>query len=116
MKPHRYPLTRTTVRLKPGRRIRLPPRFLKYTGWRPGDVLLVRTDPGQLLWTRLPDERTWRIDRLRRRTGSTTEYESSCRSLRTLGDYLALKRERSRRRDAFERSSSPSDRGAASRR
>ena len=103
MKPHRCPPTRTTVRLKPGRLLRLPPRFLKYAGWRTGDVLLVQIENAHLVWTRLPDERTWRIDRLRRRTGSMADADAVCRRIRTFGDYLALRRERTGQTSFFER-------------
>ena len=60
-------------------------------------------EDGRLIWTGLPDEQTWRIDRLRRRTGSTADGDTTSRSIRTLGDFLALRRERPRRKDAFER-------------
>jgi len=103
MKPHRIPLTRTSVRLKPGRLLRLPPRFLKYAGWRPGDVLLVQLEDAHLVWTRLPDERTWRIDRLRRRTGSMADADAVCRRIRTFRDYLALRRERTGKTSFFDR-------------
>ena len=102
MKPHRCPPTRTTVRLKPGRLLRLPPRFLKYTGWRAGDVLLVQIENAHLVWTRLPDERTWRIDRLRRRTGSTADGDAASRRIRTFGDYLSLRRERTGQTKFFD--------------
>lgn len=103
MKPHRYPLTRNTVRLKPGRFIRLPPHFLKCAGWRPGDMLLVQVENDHLVWTRLPDERTWRIDRLRVRTGSTADGNAASRKIRTFGNYLALRRERTRQTSFFDR-------------
>jgi len=93
MKPHSYPPRRIVVRLKPGRIVRLPPCLLKYAGWRPGDVLLVRIEERCVIWTRLPDEWTWRIDRLRRRIGSTTDGHSASQWIRTFGDYLALRRD-----------------------
>ncbi len=102
MKPHRCPPTRTTVRLKPGRLLRLPPRFLKYAGWRTGDVLLVQIENAHLVWTRLPDERTWRIDRLRRRTGSTANSDAASRRIRTFGDFLGLRRERTGQTKFFD--------------
>ena len=98
MKPYRTPLTRTTLRLKPGGILRLPPRFLKRSGWRLGDVLLVQVENAQLVLSRLPDERSWRINRLRRRIRSTADDTLATRSIRTLGDYRALSRERARRR------------------
>lgn len=91
------------MRLKPGRFIRLPVRFLKYAGWQPGDRLLVQIENGRLLWTRLPDERTWRIDQLRRRSGSTVDCNAANRRIRTLGDYLALRRERTGHTKFFDR-------------
>ncbi len=93
MKPHSYPPRRIVVRLKPGRIVRLPPRLLKYTGWHPGDVLLVRIEERCVIWTRLPDELTWRIDRLRRRIGSTTDGHPASQWIRTFGDYLAQRRD-----------------------
>ncbi len=103
MKPRRHPPARTTVRLKPGRLLRLPPRFLKQTGWRVGDKLLVHLEKDRLLWTRWPEERTWRIDRLRRRTGSSADGEAVGRRIRTFGDYLALRRERAGQTKFFDR-------------
>ena len=103
MKPRRHPPARTTVRLKPGRLLRLPPRFLKQTGWRVGDKLLVHLEKDRLIWTRWPEERTWRIDRLRRRTGSMADADAVCRRIRTFGDYLALRRERTGQTSFFER-------------
>ncbi len=103
MKPHRIPPTQTTVRLKPGRLLRLPPRFLKYAGWRPKDVLLVQLENAHLVCTRLPDERTWRIDRLRRRTGSMADGNAVCRGIRTFAGYLALRRERTGQTSFFDR-------------
>ncbi len=94
MKPPRHSPARTTVRLKPGRLLRLTPRFLKHAGWRVGDQLLVRLEQDHLVWTRLPEERTWRVDRLRRRTGSTADRDAASRRIRTFGEYLALRRER----------------------
>jgi len=103
MKPHRYPPARTTVRLKPGRFIRLPPRFLKYADWRPGDMLLVQIENEHLVWTRLPDERTWRINQLHRRIGSTADCNAASRRIRTFGEYLALRRERAGQASFFDR-------------
>ena len=103
MKPHRIRPTRSSVRLKPGRLLRLPPRFLKYAGWRPGGVLLVQLENAHVVWTRLPDERTWRIDRQRRRTGSLADADAVCRRIRTFRDYLALRRERTGKTSFFDR-------------
>ena len=102
MKPRRHPPARTTVRLKPGRLLRLPPRFLKQAGWRVGDKLLVQFEKDRLIWTRLPEERTWRIDRLRRRTGSTADGDAASRRIRTFGDYLGLRRERTGQTKFFD--------------
>ena len=103
MKPRRHPPARTTVRLKPGRLLRLPRRFLKQTGWRVGDKLLVHLEKDRLIWTRWPEERTWRIDRLRRRTGSTADGNAASGKIRTFGDYLALRRERAGETPFFDR-------------
>ena len=103
MKLHRHPPARTTVRLKPGRFLGLPLRFLKQAGWRVGDVLLEPLEHDYLVWTRLPEERTWRIDRLRRRTGSSADGEAVGRRIRTFGDYLALRRERTGQTSFFDR-------------
>ena len=103
MKPRRHPPARTMVRLKPGRLIRLPLRFLKQAGWRVGDKLLVQIENDHLLWTKLPEERTWRIDRLRRRTGSTADCHTASGKIRTFGDYLALRRERIGQPPFFDR-------------
>ena len=103
MKPRRHTSARTTVRLKPGRLVRLPPRFLKHAGWRVGDKLLVQFQKDRLIWTRLPEERTWRIDRLRRRTGSTADCHTARGKIRTFGDYLALRRERAGQTPFFDR-------------
>ena len=98
MKPPVYPLPRHTLRLKPGRLLCLPPRFLKHSGWRIGDVLRVTVEGQHATVARLPDERSWRIDRLRQRTGSTARVASPLRKIRTYGDYLALRRSRNERR------------------
>ncbi len=103
MKPRRHPPARTTVRLKPGRLLRLPPRFLKQAGWRVGDKLLVQFEKDRLIWTRLPEERTWRIDRLHRRTRSTADCNAASGKIRTFGDYLALRRERIGQTPFFDR-------------
>ena len=103
MKPRRHPPARTTVRLKPGRLLRLPPRFLKQAGWRVGDKLLVQFEKDRLIWTRLPEEQTWRIDRLRRRTRSTADGNAASGKIRTFGDYLALRRERAGETPFFDR-------------
>lgn len=103
MTPRRHPPARTTVRLKPGRLVRLPPRFLKQAGWRVGDKLLVHLEKNRLIWTRWPEERTWRIDRLRRRTGSTADGDAVGRRIRTFGDYLVLRRERAGQTPFFDR-------------
>lgn len=87
-----YPSSRQTLRLKPGGFINFPPRFLKHAGWRVGDALLLSVEGGRISVTRLPDERTWRIDRSRRRTGTRTDGDAAAQSIRTLGDYLALSR------------------------
>lgn len=103
MKPRRHPPARTTVRLKPGRFLGLPLYFLKQAGWRPGDALLVQSEKDRLIWTQWPEERTWRIERLRRRTGSTADGDAVGRRIRTFGDYLALRRERAGQTPFFDR-------------
>jgi len=54
MKPRRHPPARTVVRLKPGRLLRLPLRFLKQAGWRPGSVLLVQSENSKRLHRNRP--------------------------------------------------------------
>ena len=97
-----YPSARQTLRLKPGGLIVFPPRFLKHAGWHVGDTLLLSVEGGRISVMRLPDERTWRIDRLRRRSGTRTDDDAAARSIRTLGDYLALSRHRFRRSHGTE--------------
>jgi bifunctional DNA-binding transcriptional regulator/antitoxin component of YhaV-PrlF toxin-antitoxin module len=92
-----------TVRLKPGRRLRLPPAFLKHAGWQIGTVLLVMVEPDHAVLSPLPDERTWRIDRLRRRTGSAVGSHSASSRLRTFGDYLAARRDKTGQTSFFDR-------------
>lgn len=70
MRAPAYPSARQTLRLKPGGLIVFPPRFLKHAGWHVGDTLLLSVEGGRISVMRLPDERTWRIDRLRRRSGT----------------------------------------------
>ncbi len=103
MKPRRHLSARTTVRLKPGRLLRFPPRFLKQAGWRVGDKLLVQSEKDRIIWTRLPEERTWRIDRLRQRTRSTADGNAASGKIRTFGDYLDLRRERTGQTRFFDR-------------
>lgn len=103
MKPRCHPPARTTVRLKPGRILRLPPRFLKQVGWRVDDKLLVQFEQDYVVWTRLPEGRTWRIERLRRRTGSAADCHSARGKIRTFGDYLVLRRERAGQTPFFDR-------------
>lgn len=103
MKPHSRPPKRQTVRLKPGRRIRLPPAFLKHAGWQIGTVLLVTVEPDHVVLSPLTDERTWRIDRLRRRTGSAAMSHSASSRLRTFGDFLAARRDKAGQTRFFDR-------------
>lgn len=90
MKPLSRRNIRTTVRLKPGRILRLPPAFLKQTGWQLGDGLLVTVAGRHLNLCHLPEEHAWRIDRLRQRIGSTVRRTTVSTTIRTYRDYLAL--------------------------
>ena len=104
MKPPSYRKVRQTIRLKPGRMICMPPRFLKHAGWRVGDVLLVSVEGGHVSIARLPEENTWRIDRLRQRTGSTAQVAAANRMIRTYGDYRALQRQRGKTESGLQSS------------
>ena len=86
-----YPPSRQTLRLKPGGLIVFPPRFLKCAGWCVGDTLVLSVTGGRMSIMRLPDERTWRIDRLRLRSGSTVSPSVSTGIIVTYRDYLALR-------------------------
>lgn len=94
MKPPPHRSVRTTVRLKPGRIVRLPPRLLKHTGWRTGDVLFFTVEDKHATLLCIPEKTEWRIDRLRQRTGSTARLDFASLKILTYGNYLALRYER----------------------
>jgi hypothetical protein len=94
MKPRRHLLQRLRIRIKPGGFLRFPPLFLERAGWRIGDCLLMRIVNGRFVWTRFPDERAWRIDRLRRRSRSTAELLQGVSAVRTLGNYRILRKKK----------------------
>ena len=59
--------TRMTLRIKPGRFLRIPLRFFKRTNWQSGDRLNIRLDKWRVYLFKPPKETDWRIGRLRNR-------------------------------------------------
>ena len=67
MKPPTYKKRRLVVRIKPGGFLRIPPSFLRRSGWRAGDVLMCEAADGCIRLFKPPTESAWRIERLRLR-------------------------------------------------
>lgn len=83
---------RRRVRVKPGRFINLPSYVISRAEWKHDDILCVTVANGGISFARLPSEVAWRIDRLRLRTGSTASVASVSPTIRTVADYVCLKR------------------------
>ena len=96
MKRPPYSPVRQTARIKPGGLVTLSPRFIKRTGWKVGNTLYLSVEGGRIFVERIPDEREWRISRLRLRTKTVFQQHSLVMPIRTLGELITLHRGRAK--------------------
>lgn len=88
-KPSYAPISQI-ARIKPGGLVTLSPNFIKRTGWKVGDMLHLAVEGRRIFIERIPEEREWRISRLRLRTKTAVQQHSWVMPVRTLGDLLTL--------------------------
>lgn len=94
MKRPRHLPVRQTVLIKAGRVIMLPPELIRRLGWNVSDRLHLFVEGAHICIERVPNESELRISRLRTRTGSVVLRDASAVSIRTIGELLALRRDR----------------------
>lgn len=92
-RPRLFPV-RQTVWIKVGRVIMLSPLLIRRLGWNVSGRLRLFVEGGYIRIARVPNESEWRISRLRTRTGSAVQCDASIVSIRTLGELLTLRRDR----------------------